>query len=79
MTEPGWLADPTGRFQYRYWDGSTWTAHVSRDGQPLSDPLSPPPPPGNATVTLPAGFVPPVGPTAPTLPVSGFAPQAGYA
>lgn len=62
MTESGWLADPTGRFEYRYWDGSSWTDHVSRAGQPSSDPLSPPPPPGNATVSLPSGFLPPAGP-----------------
>jgi Protein of unknown function (DUF2510) len=24
-----WAADPFGRFQWRYWDGSAWTAHVS--------------------------------------------------
>jgi Protein of unknown function (DUF2510) len=23
-----WSVDPTGRHQYRYWDGETWTAHV---------------------------------------------------
>ena len=30
--EPGWLADPTKRHQYRYWDGSTWTEHVADNG-----------------------------------------------
>ncbi|MEP7113231.1 MAG: DUF2510 domain-containing protein, partial [Ilumatobacteraceae bacterium] len=29
----GWYADPAGRFELRYWDGSTWTEHVSRAGQ----------------------------------------------
>jgi hypothetical protein len=24
-----WLADPTGRFEKRYWNGSHWTAHVA--------------------------------------------------
>jgi len=48
MTQAGWLSDPTGRFEYRYWDGSQWTANVSRGGQTASDPLSPPPPPGGA-------------------------------
>src|SRR3954452_18153057 len=24
-----WNADPTGRYQYRYWDGSAWTDQVS--------------------------------------------------
>lgn len=36
---PGWYADPTSRFEHRYWDGTTWTEHVSRNGQPTTDPL----------------------------------------
>lgn len=35
----GWYADPTDRFDHRYWDGSTWTEHVSRNGQATIDPL----------------------------------------
>jgi hypothetical protein len=23
--QPGWLPDPTGRFESRYWDGTSWT------------------------------------------------------
>ena len=34
----GWYADPAGRFDLRYWDGSTWTEHVSRAGQQFTDP-----------------------------------------
>jgi len=34
----GWYDDPSGRFQYRYWDGRQWTEHVSRDGQQYTDP-----------------------------------------
>lgn len=34
----GWYDDPSGRFQYRYWDGTQWTEHVSRDGQQYVDP-----------------------------------------
>jgi hypothetical protein len=22
--QPGWLPDPTGRFECRYWDGTGW-------------------------------------------------------
>ena len=33
----GWYADPAGRFDLRYWDGSTWTEHVSRAGQQFTD------------------------------------------
>lgn len=35
----GWYADPTSRFEHRYWDGATWTEHVSRNGQATTDPL----------------------------------------
>ena len=33
-----WYQDPSGRFQFRYWDGDTWTGHVSIDGQTDWDP-----------------------------------------
>jgi len=33
----GWYADPAGRFELRYWDGSAWTEHVSRAGQQFTD------------------------------------------
>lgn len=33
----GWYADPAGRFELRYWDGGTWTEHVSRAGQQFTD------------------------------------------
>jgi hypothetical protein len=36
-----WYADPTGRHEYRYWDGSSWTSHVADAGQTASDPLGP--------------------------------------
>lgn len=34
----GWYADPSGRFELRYWDGTAWTEHVSRAGQQYTDP-----------------------------------------
>lgn len=36
----GWHRDPTGRKELRYWDGSTWTDHVSVAGNQSSDPIS---------------------------------------
>lgn len=33
-----WYADPSGRFEYRYWDGTEWTGHVSTDGKTDWDP-----------------------------------------
>lgn len=35
-----WGVDPTGRHEYRYWDGSVWTEHVADQGTTSSDPLS---------------------------------------
>lgn len=48
-----WYPDPTQGGRLRYWDGSAWTEHVSRDGGVTPDPISgsPPPPP---VVTPPA-------------------------
>ncbi len=33
-----WYPDPSGRFQFRYWDGAAWTGHVSTDGKTDWDP-----------------------------------------
>lgn len=35
----GWRHDPYGRFQYRYWDGESWTEHVATGGKAKVDPL----------------------------------------
>ncbi len=43
MSAPaGWLADPSGRYQLRYWDGLAWTEHVSTNGSQAVDPLTAP-------------------------------------
>lgn len=34
----GWYADPSARYELRYWDGTEWTEHVSRAGQQYTDP-----------------------------------------
>ena len=34
-----WVADPTGRHQYRLWDGQRWSPHVSDDGRAGYDPI----------------------------------------
>src|SRR3954451_18319497 len=34
-----WAADPTGRHQYRWWDGSVWTPNVSSNGVVAQDPV----------------------------------------
>lgn len=35
---PGWLIDPSGRHERRYWSGSEWTEHVTDGGVPGTDP-----------------------------------------
>ncbi len=40
MSAPAaWLADPTGRNQLRYWDGTLWTEHISNSGNQAVDGL----------------------------------------
>jgi hypothetical protein len=58
MAEASWLGDPTGAHELRYWNGTSWTEHVSDQGTTGQDPLTaelPPPP---------AAFPPPQGPPA---------------
>ncbi len=38
--EPGWLPDPTGRHQLRYWTGANWTDSVSDGGATENDPYT---------------------------------------
>jgi hypothetical protein len=38
--EATWQPDPLGRFQFRYWDGYSWTDHVAHEGTSFSDPLA---------------------------------------
>ena len=47
---PGWLTDPSGRHEKRYWSGSEWTEHVTDGGVPDSDP--PPGQPGRCRALL---------------------------
>lgn len=62
MAAAGWLADPTGVHELRYWDGSAWSEHVSDAGVTAADPLpadAPPPPP---PADVPPPPPPPPGP-----------------
>jgi hypothetical protein len=36
--QTGWFPDPTGRFETRYWDGTSWTKAVMRGGTVDTDP-----------------------------------------
>ncbi|HEV8056303.1 MAG TPA: SHOCT domain-containing protein [Nocardioidaceae bacterium] len=63
-TPAGWLADPGGTHELRYWDGTAWTEHVSDAGEsgtaplaqvyPPPEPASPPPPPPPPSVAATA-------------------------
>ena len=74
---PGWQPDPSGRHEYRYWDGSTWTDDVSDAGMTAVDPVAGPgaggPTPGDPTSVM--------SPTAaygtPAAPGTGDDPPAG--
>lgn len=54
----GWFPDPLGRYDHRWFNGTTWTSDVSTDGQRFVDPLGISPSPhggpstgGNRTAT----------------------------
>ncbi len=38
VSPPMWHPDPSGQFEYRWWDGEKWTSKVARDGVQLDDP-----------------------------------------
>jgi hypothetical protein len=61
---PGWNPDPTGRHEYRYWDGGNWTDDVSDNGVTAVDPVDAPAPFGGE-------------PTAPFDPTQQYTPQPG--
>jgi hypothetical protein len=52
-----WYADPSGRFEHRFWDGARWTTNVARSGQAFIDVLTeqPRPPPTGIEAPAPTG------------------------
>jgi uncharacterized protein YxjI len=40
-TPANWYPDPNGRHEFRYWDGTNWTDHVSDNGVQSTDALQP--------------------------------------
>jgi hypothetical protein len=53
-TEPpgvaaGWMPDPSGRHEQRYWSGTAWTEHVHTNGLAGVDPVSQPAPVGDVS------------------------------
>ena len=39
MPPASWQADPTGRYQHRWWDGAGWTDRVANGGLQAVDPM----------------------------------------
>src|SRR4051794_6714622 len=78
--EGRWASDPSGRHDYRYWDGSEWTGHVV-DGGLL--PTAPPAPHQGAQP--PPSWFQPSGASGTGIPVDdvfgrtgGYAAEAGF-
>jgi Domain of unknown function (DUF4190)/Protein of unknown function (DUF2510) len=69
---PGnWYADPTGRYQQRYHDGSGWTPHVvTLQGEQTTDSA---PLPAQPLVPAPAGYYVPVYQPVPQSRTNGLA------
>ncbi|MGE5134374.1 MAG: DUF2510 domain-containing protein, partial [Gemmatimonadota bacterium] len=83
----GWYSDPAQRHQFRYWDGTQWTAHVSTGGVTSVDPAGAGPAPQGtaagqhggdlpATMAVPAAAAP--GGPATGGPATGGPATGGY-
>lgn len=80
---PDWYADPTGRHQWRYWDGTAWTDQVADGGvvgqdpptlTPVRGPEAAPTASGDAADST--GVWGPPGPGDGTTPIPAAAPSA---
>ena len=61
MSVSSWEPDPTGRHQYRWWDGEEWTDQVADDGIQSVDPISTAE--SGLPLETPPSALPPPGPT----------------
>jgi actin-like ATPase involved in cell morphogenesis len=61
----GWQPDPTGRHEYRYWNGTEWTDDVSDGGVTATDAM---PEAASAAIPTPASAPPSASPVPPTTP-----------
>ncbi|MDQ1432174.1 MAG: hypothetical protein QOF40_2776 [Actinomycetota bacterium] len=77
-TEPGWRPDPSGRFEWRYWDGG-WTNRVANSAAATAPPALPAaipaaleaaPAPSPAGATQPVARVEPFGVATTTAPAA---------
>ncbi len=69
-----WYKDPMGRHEYRYWNGTAWTEHVSDGGVRSVDPLVAPGGGGETSVPIEETAVVPTA-EASALPTPAAAPQ----
>jgi hypothetical protein len=71
---PGWLSDPTGRHEYRWWDGAAWSEVVADQGVEHRDPA------GAQSAAAAAGgaAAPPAQAGAPVQSGNGYGPAGGY-
>jgi hypothetical protein len=69
VSTPGWFPDPSGRHEFRYFNGQTWTGDVARGGQRYVDPLG--------TDAAPAGTPTAGTPTAGTPTSAASSPDPG--
>ena len=73
----GWYTDPTGRYEYRYWNGTQWTTEVSSAGTSTTDATAMDP---NMAGTPPApGTGAPSAPPTPTQPTVQVTQKSGSA
>ena len=63
-TEPGWLPDPSGRYEWRYWDGG-WTNRVANSTPAAPDPASAASAPAPVAAAAPAAAAVAVAPAPP--------------
>jgi uncharacterized protein len=49
---PQWYIDPSGRHEYRYWNGTSWTDYVADNGETATDPLVDENPSMSSTLSL---------------------------
>src|SRR6478736_5330025 len=52
-TQPGWLPDPSGRYEWRYWDGG-WTNRVANSTPTGAEPAAAAPAPASSMGPVPS-------------------------
>ena len=74
-TEPGWLPDPSGRYEWRYWDGG-WTNRVANTAPTAPGVITPEPAPVAEVAAAPAAPAPAATPAPAPVPAEAPASEA---